>query len=1156
MMKRLLLSHRWPLLGSAFCAVLAAGLGLVPFFCVYQIATLLLEAGALQADALTVPLLLATAAVIGKAILAAAASHLSHTAAYRILHAIRTQLAGKLERVPLGFFASHSAGSLKKLISDDVEQIEEAIAHAIPDVAAGLGVPLLSGLALALVDWRLALASLAMFPVLLAIYPLTTRATRPLSHDYFNALARLKSVTVQYIQGMKVIRAFMRADTAYGELKQAVDDMATVGERFATAALRPMSVLYTGLRGNVLVLLPVGSLYYLKGGIGAAEFILFLLLGMGMNASILKILFTGGSFYWRVRGAGRQIVALLAQPELAEPARGMLPHGHDLVFRDVSFSYEGRKVLDRVSFSVAAGSQTAIVGPSGAGKSTIARLAARFWDVEDGAIEIGGTDIRAIARRDLTGLISFVLQEAWLQNDTIRANILAGRPDATPAEVKDAARRAGVQTFCDDLPAGLDSPVGEGGRLLSGGQRQRVAIAQALLRATPIVILDEATAALDPDNETEVLAALAELAKGRTVIMIAHRLDTIRDASQVIYMEQGRVLARGRHAELKQACAPYAQLWRNYEDVSGWRLERGPQAQQAVPALPPEAPGPSPKAASEVLPRGMAALFLYLAGPLRGTLLYRALPLLFLESMLLGAPVMATYLTLAGILADTLTLRAALLYTAITALCLTLQALCNIRSHRLLWHIQTRAVAALQHRIARRLRDVPLGVLQSRDTGTLETLVTQHASGLNFVTAPAQALRVLVGPLISLAVLLWLDWRLALLACATLPLFALVVAWGEQVYRRVWSRLLASQEQLNGRILDYVQGMPTLRALGASGTSFTALTAALEQHRRVSLATVTRLTPVIALGWSVLDLGFCLLLAGGGLLAAAGQLSADRYLLFLVVGLVFYGPIADAFDLTAYRRLLERTMLRVGEVLALPVLPEPATPDVPASLDIRFENVSFSYGSYPALSGVDLHFPAGRIHALVGPSGSGKSTVVALLARFWDPQCGRITVGGTDLRQISPRLRSLLFAPVFQETYLFDDTIAANLRLAKPDASDAELMAAARAARCHDFIVALEQGYQTRVGEGGSLLSGGERQRIAIARAILKDAPILLLDEAAASLDPDNEHEIRQALARLCAGKTVIMIAHRPSTLRNVDQIVMLQSGKVVRVADSQQSSR
>ncbi|NKW81765.1 ABC transporter ATP-binding protein [Ochrobactrum pecoris] len=1048
-----------------FLSIVATGAGLVPFIAVYWIAVQMLSKGALEPDMLWWPLWVSAVAIILKALLAAASSHLSHVAAYNILHDLRVALAAKLERVPLGYFSSHSSGSLKKIIADDVEQIEEAVAHAIPDIAAGVAVPLLSAAVLCFIDWRLALAAIAMFPVLISIYPLTLRATKPHSIAYFGALARLRSVTVQYVQGMKVIRAFLAADAAYTDFHKAVDDMADIGERFSTASLVPMSVLYTGLRANVLVLIPAGSLLYLSGEIGASEFILFLLIGMGMNAPILKLLFTGGSFYWRIKGAGAQIHELLEAPELAEPRMPIRPQGHTVRFRNVTFGYDEKPVIEAVDFEAGENSMTALVGPSGSGKTTLVKLAARFWDVQQGSIEIGGVDVRLMSRNDLASMISFVLQEPWLMNDTIRANILSGRPEATMEEVEDAARRARVEEFAASLPQGLDSPVGEGGRQLSGGQRQRVAIARAILRATPMVLLDEATAALDPDNEALVLEALSELARGCTVIAIAHRLDTIRNADQIVYLEAGKVKATGSHDKLKQNCAPYTQLWRSYEDVADWHLDRQTAQEASIPEVIENAP--AAHVDEPELPAGIVALFLHLAGPMRSLLLKRGIPLLFLEGLFFGAPVFATYFTLDAILKNQLTLPASLLYTGVTGLCFFIHALLNICSHRVLWKVQVKAVASLQHRLGRHLRRVPLGSLQARDTGVLETLITQHATELNFVTPPSQAMRVLIGPILGFLVLIWIDWRLALVAVATLPFFAAIVLWSERIFKSVWKNLVSSQEQFNSRILDFVQGMPTLRLLGLGEKGFVSLSQALDHHRRVSRETVTRLTPTVAVGWIVLDLGFCALLFAGGLMAATGEMEPSTYLLFLVIGLVFYGPIADAFDLAAYRRLVERTMARVRDVLGLPLLSEPESPSVPRSLDIRFENVNFSYGEVPVLRGIDLELKAGLIHALTGPSGTGKSTILALLARFWDPDEGRITVGGVDLRQISSAMRSRLFAPVFQDTYLFDDTIAANIRIGKPEATYDQIVLAAQTAHCHDFIMSLENGYETGVGEGG-----------------------------------------------------------------------------------------
>ncbi|MEN5081222.1 ABC transporter ATP-binding protein [Bosea sp. TWI1241] len=1154
-MQAYLRPYRLRLALSAALAIAGAAFGLVPFYAVYAVTLALMPGGTFDPDTLWLWTGIAFAAILGKTLAQSLAAHLSHLAAYDLLLDLRMALVAKLDRVPLGFFAGRSTGELHRVIVDDVQEIEDAIAHAVPDTAAAFAVPLLSAGLLASIDWRLALAAMAMFPVLLALFPLTLVATKPHRHAFFGAMARLKGLTIQYVQGMKVIRAFLGAEHVHAELERAIDDMATVGLRYAGASLTPMALLTAGLRANVLVLLPVAGLLNLSGQADAGTVVLFLLLGMGINVPVFRIIMVAGTIFWRMQTAGRAILAVLDAPELPEATALRLPERFDLAFRDVRFAYDGKTVLDGVSFTAAQGSLTAIVGASGAGKSTIARLAARFWDPDGGGIEIGGVDLRDLQADVRVRTVGFLLQDAWLFNDTIRANIHAGRPDASDAEVDEAARRACVSEFAVEFPLGLDTPVGEGGRALSGGQRQRVAIAREILKAAPVILLDEATAALDTENEAAVLKALRELGQGRTVIAIAHRLDTVRNADRILLVEDGRIAAQGDHDTLLTGSNSYRTLWQRYEANAGWRLPPGGGGNVAVPQdEPPQpAPGPAGCASAGIPLAGGAGLRLLwqLAGPAGQALLRRAVPLLALESLLFGAPVIATFLALSDIFAGMLTRERIVAYTLALLICFILQALAAVFSQRILWRVQTSAVADLQRRLVRHLRAVPLGLLLARDTGEAEAAVTRHAAELNFVMPPGQAMRIFVAPLLSLAVMLLLDWRLALAAVATLPLFAVLVSWMDRAHRTVWERLVAARERLGGRVIDYLQGIGTLRALGLGAGRFTALQQALEEHHKTTRDTIVRLTPSIVMSWSALDVGFCVILLTGGLLTQSGTLAPAILLLFLVVGLVFYAPIADAFEFLAFRRLHAQRMQRIATLLDLPVQHEPATPLRPASLDLRFEGVSFAYGDRPALKEVDLDLPAGQLHAFVGASGSGKSSALALIARFFDPDAGRISLGGVDLREISETLRSKLFAIVLQDTFLFDDTVAANLKLGRPEASLEEMVAAARAAGCHDFVMALEKGYDTPIGEGGQRLSGGERQRLSIARAILKDAPIVLLDEATASIDPDTEYDIRQAIEAVCRGKTVIVVSHRLQSVKAADQIIAFRSGRALLRPDS-----
>lgn len=1151
-MKDLISTERWALTLSGMLAIAGTAAGLVPFLAVYWIAEDAVDGG-LTTDSLITPVAASFVAILAKAVLSMASSAVSHKAAYHILYRLRCALIEKLSQVSLGFFASRSVGALKKTINEDVEELEEALAHAIPDVASAIAVPLAVGVFLAFIDWRLALAALALFPLIIVLYPLSAIMARSEMSGYHGALAALRRATIEFLQGMKVIRAFLGAEGAVDRFDDAVDRMADAGRRLAVAALVPSALMMVGLRANALALLPIGGLLFLADDISASAFVLFLLMGLGVNASAFKLLHTAGHFSMRMATAGKKIQEILSAEPLAQPREPKQPNGYDLAFHGVSFAYgetEPERGLRDVTFQAPEGSFTAVVGPSGGGKTTLARLIGRFWDVDQGSVTLGGVDIREIDGRALMGGISFILQDAWLLNTSVRENIRSGRPEADDDAVIEAARKARVLDFAEELEGGLDAPVGEGGRLLSGGQRQRVAIARAILRAAPVVVMDEATSSLDPDNEAQVLSALRELAKGRTVIAIAHRLDTLRNADTILFIQDGRVEDQGPHDALVARCAAYARLYERYRAAGNWQLERTDAAAVALPgssvaATAPAHPAPEVEPPFSSRDTGVG-LFLKLAGPMRTVLLTRALPLLILEALLMGAPVVATLLTLLDVTAGTLTTERIWTYTALVAAFFAAQVVAYIFAHRALWRVQSGATSALQRRLGRHLRQVPLGALDSRDTGVLETLITQHTSGLNFVVPTTQMVRAVIAPAIGLAVMALLDWRLALAVIASVPLFLAAVAFSNRISRAVSIALVGSRETLSARVIEYLQGIATLRSLGLDGGRREALNKAVRDHRDVSLDSVLRICPVITMGLSALDVGFCVVLLIGGLLTAHGLLAFPIFLIFMVIGLVFYGPIADAFELVHYQNQQYRSMTRIADVLQLPLLPEPSTPKSPQSIDIDFSGVSFAYRDRTVLEGIDLALPAGGLYAFVGPSGSGKTTALNLLARFWDVNRGGIRIGGVDLRDLSQDDRRGLFAVVFQDTFLFHDTIAANLRLARPGITDEDMVAAAKAACCHDFIMTLEKGYDTDVGDAGTRLSGGQRQRLAIARALLKDAPIVLLDESMSSIDPENEHEIRTAMGSLCAGRTVIVVAHRLPSIAQATQIAVFDRGRVV----------
>ena len=445
------------------------------------------------------------------------------------------------------------------------------------------------------------------------------------------------------------------------------------------------------------------------------------------------------------------------------------------------------------------------------------------------------------------------------------------------------------------------------------------------------------------------------------------------------------------------------------------------------------------------------------------------------------------------------------------------------------------------------LRRLPLGFFTRRDTGAIDALFTTNITFLDIRFPTDIFISSVVAPGILFLAMLFVDWRLALAAGIGLPLALFILRATMRVFGEIWAAQRLARTAANSRMVEYIQGIGVIRAFNLAGARMRQFEQAMAAYRDASMATVTRITPAMTGFMAVLETGFAALIALGVWLFLGGSLSGVTLLLFLFISLAFYQPLMLLGDLQAYQRIIENAVRNLNEFLKTPTLPEPEPGQQPANAGVTFDRVSFRYDERPVLDAVSFRLPERGITALVGPSGSGKTTITNLIARFWDVNSGSVQVGGVDVRSLPTATLQAQLTMVFQDVYLFQDTIRANIAIGKPDASNAEIEAAAQAARCHNFIVALPQGYNTMVGEGGATLSGGEKQRISIARALLKDAPIVMLDEATASIDPENEWEIQQAFDALADAKTVIVIAHRLATLQRADQILVLEQGRLVQ---------
>lgn len=560
---------------------------LIPYLAVYQVLNNLLEnAGEINnvdKEYLTDWGWIAFAGLIGGLLLLYGALMSSHMAAFRILYGLRVRLSEHIGRLPLGYLNNSSTGAIKKALEQNVEKIELFIAHTIPDlVNAAATVAVMFVLFFSLNGWMAAACLLAIVISILVQFSLMFgRKSKDFFRQYFDTSEQMSASAVQYVRGMPVVKIFGQTVASFRQFSQSIYAFKKYALHVCDT-YQPGMVWFTVLLNSIVTfILPVGLLLLSRepgNVVLAGVYLFFIILGPGVAAPFHKLTFLASNTREIDEGVNR-LDAIFEEKPVPEPVIPQSPHKHDIRFEHVSFSYENTKETTRtealkdISFTAHAGEITALVGPSGSGKSTIANLIPRFWDVTQGAIKIGGINIREIATGQLMDRVSFVFQDSFLFFDTLYENIRVGKPDATEEEVHAAARAAQCDEFIGRLPQGYQTLIGEGGVYLSGGEEQRVSVARAILKNSPILVLDEATAFADPENEYKMQLALQELIKDKTVIIIAHRLSSIISANQIIVLKEGEIVQKGVHAELSRKEGVYKKMWDAYTDAFQWTLK-------------------------------------------------------------------------------------------------------------------------------------------------------------------------------------------------------------------------------------------------------------------------------------------------------------------------------------------------------------------------------------------------------------------------------------------------------------------------------------------------------------------------------------------------------------------------------------------------------
>jgi ATP-binding cassette subfamily C protein CydCD len=1087
-----------------------------------------------------------------------------HTAA-AVQGRLRARIYEQITALGPAHFTQARTGDVILSVVEGVQQLEVYFGQYLPQLFVSALTPLL-----------IFAVVLAIDPPLAVVFLLAAVATFVLptlwhGWDSRNSLERSKAYKAYGAEFLDAIQG-LRTLAAFGQSRSRAQLLEERGHSLfqATMWLLGTNTLARGISDVCIALgaavaLAVGVYRVQGGAMEMTALVVVLMLGVEIFRPLreLRVVLHQGMLGL---SAAEGILQLLAvQPQVTDlPSReaaglntAIQPA---LAFEHVTFSYPGgrRPALEGLSLRVAPGERVGVVGASGAGKSTISRLLLRFADPTTGRVTIGGRDLRDLSLRDLRRMIAVVSQDTYLFHGTVEDNLRMGRPDASQAELEAAARNANIHEAIAALPQGYQTVVGERGVRLSGGQRQRIAIARALLRDAPILILDEALSSVDAESEATIQDALDRLMRGRTTLIFAHRLSSIIGADRILVLDEGRVAESGTHAVLMARDGVYRRLMAGQAggETDG-ALHDGVVAADHGVSPPRDPVGGAGDEAPAVLPAAgpgwweVGRILFALAAGYHARLVVTFVLGVARVAALIGVGLLGALVVRAVSRGES----ARLLLVALLIVAPLAGVLHWIESW-LAHDMAYRLLADMRMRFFRKLVALGPAYLSSRRTGDLLGVATHDIELIEYFFAHTitPGLVAVLVPAVVLTTLGVFGWPMALAVLPFLAYAALSPVLGRARIDRLSGRAREASGELNAHAVDSVQGLAEIVAFQQEARRGDALAARARAYADARMPFLADLARQSAMQDVATGLGGLAVTIVGAALVASGRLEAAMLPLLTLLAMSAFVPV---WEIAQVGRQLADTLAATRRVHAVHgepvliadgpgvVLPGPRREEAAA---IALHDVTFTYPgrARPALSQVSFTVPAGATVALVGPSGAGKTTIASLLLRFWDPASGSITLAGHDLRAWSLDDLRRHIALVAQDTHLFNDTLGGNIRIARPEATDALVTAAIERASLAPLVRALPEGLETRVGERGLQLSGGQRQRVAIARAFLRDAPVLILDEATSHLDAVNEQVVQEALLSLARARTTIVIAHRLSTVRAADQIVVLDEGRVV----------
>ncbi|MER5357475.1 ABC transporter ATP-binding protein [Streptomyces sp. NPDC002785] len=1153
-----------------------------------------------------------------------------------VQHDLRTEMYGTITRLDGKRQDELSTGQVVGRATSDLQLIQ-GLLFMLPMTIGNVLLFILSLVIMAWLSPLLTLVAIAVAPVLWFIARRSRSRLFPATWYAQGQAAAVAGVVDGAVSGVRVVKGFGQEEQEIGKLRE-------VGRRLFAGRLRTIRLnsRYTPALQAVpalgqVAMLALGGWLATRGEITLGTFVAFstYLAQLVGPVRMLAMVLTVGQ---QARAGVERVLELIdTEPTMKDGTKELPADAPASVeFDDVRFGYAplrsasatdddlasgafDRPVLDGFSLTIEPGETVALVGASGSGKSTVSLLLPRFYDVTHGAVLVGGHDVRELTQQSLRAAIGLVPEDSFLFSDTVRANIAYGVPDATQEQIEEAARAAQADRFIADLPEGYDTKVGEHGLTLSGGQRQRVALARAILTDPRLLLLDDATSAVDARVEHEIHEALRQVMAGRTTLLIAHRRSTLGLADRIAVLEHGRLADIGTHEELERRSALYRRLLTDPDELGGtspghqpltttaaadptpeddralqeeldaeFDAERGisphlwirkeeprdtgaagmpatPELLAQVEALRPATDTPDIDEARAVSAEESYGLRRLLRG--FGLPLLVSLALVAVDA---GAGLLLPVLIRHGIDqgVSQLALGAVWAASALGLVVVLVQWAAQIGETRMTGRTGERVLYSLRLKIFAQLQRLGLDYYERELTGRIMTRMTTDVDALStFLQTGLVTAFVSVVTFFGIMVaLLVLDVQLALVVFATLPVLVIGTFFFRRKSVKAYELARERISVVNADLQESVSGLRIVQAFRRERDGADRFAERSDHYREARVRgqwLISVYFPFVQLLSSVA--AAAVLIVGAGRVDN-GTLTTGALVAYLLYIDLFFAPVQQLSQVFDGYQQATVSLGRIQELLREPTSTD--APDEPLDVlslrgEIAFEDVTFAYGSgddaEEALIGVDLRIPAGQTVAFVGETGAGKSTLVKLVARYYDPTGGRVTADGTDLRRFDLTAYRHRLGVVPQEAYLFAGTVRDAIAYGRPEATDAEVEAAARAVGAHDMIATLDGGYLHGVAERGRNLSAGQRQLIALARAELVDPDVLLLDEATASLDLASEALVNQATDRspssqlrssrggpISGRRTTLIVAHRLTTAARADRVVVMDHGRVV----------